>query len=394
VKAVIFNVHDVALLITIFQCLLFSLFLVTIKKGKVQSNVLLAAFLLSQAAIPLDNLINFGEVFKDIALAKSPNLYYVFGLAFWLEAPLLLLYIRSLIYKDFKLQTLDLLYFLPFMAIFIYFTFDWLILSNHEKILVIQNANNGVSLLSDRIIHISRALFRLFCGVISLVELHKYQKSIKHEVANTDGVDLTWLKILVIGFLFVRVDAMIVALGLNFNFDIGFNIDFELLALTSNYAVMFLICILIFFSAGHSTIFRGIDRTLLNTSLKNKTVIKPLLIEKIEQYMLFNKPYLNHLLTLDNLASQLEIPPRTLSTIVNQHFNKNFFEFVNQYRVEESKKLLESKMNDKATMLDIMDKAGFNTKATFNTFFKKIVGKTPTQYRKDYWAKNLHKLGS
>jgi AraC-like DNA-binding protein len=37
------------------------------------------------------------------------------------------------------------------------------------------------------------------------------------------------------------------------------------------------------------------------------------------------------------------------------------------------------------TMLDIMDKAGFNSKATFNTFFKKLVGVTHTQFRKEYW---------
>ncbi|MDC2890236.1 helix-turn-helix domain-containing protein [Psychrosphaera algicola] len=55
------------------------------------------------------------------------------------------------------------------------------------------------------------------------------------------------------------------------------------------------------------------------------------------------------------------------------------------YRIEESKSLLTTAQNKKMTMLDIMDLAGFNSKATFNTFFKKLVGVTPTQFRKDYW---------
>jgi len=98
-----------------------------------------------------------------------------------------------------------------------------------------------------------------------------------------------------------------------------------------------------------------------------------------------NNPYLNHLLTLENLASQLTLLPRYLSTLINRHFEKNFFEFVNYYRIEESKHPLTSAANQKTTMLNIMDGAGINSKATFNTFFKKLVGVTPTQFRKDYW---------
>ena len=95
-----------------------------------------------------------------------------------------------------------------------------------------------------------------------------------------------------------------------------------------------------------------------------------------------HKPYLNHLLTLDNLATQIFMPPRQLSQVINRHFKQNFFEFINSYRIEEAKILLTKEENAKVTMLEIMDQAGFNSKATFNTFFKKLVSLTPTQYRK------------
>ena len=76
----------------------------------------------------------------------------------------------------------------------------------------------------------------------------------------------------------------------------------------------------------------------------------------------------------------------TLTTVYFRIFEQNFFEYINAYRIEESKKLLAQQENAKITILEILDKAGFNSKATFNTFFKKIVGLTPTQYRK----KQLH----
>jgi len=67
--------------------------------------------------------------------------------------------------------------------------------------------------------------------------------------------------------------------------------------------------------------------------------------------------------------------------VINRRFEQNFFEFINKYRVAEAKKLLEDPDHAQSTMIDIMADAGFNSKATFNTFFKKLVGSTPSQYR-------------
>ena len=103
--------------------------------------------------------------------------------------------------------------------------------------------------------------------------------------------------------------------------------------------------------------------------------------------MTSQKPYLDPLLTLDNLAAQSNIPARQLSQLINRHFEKNFFEFINGYRIDEAKELLANKENEKVTIIEIMAKVGFNSKATFNTFFKKIVGLTPTQFRKEQLRK-------
>ncbi|MGL1959373.1 MAG: helix-turn-helix domain-containing protein [Colwellia sp.] len=386
-KEVLFNTHDLVLLFTIFLCLAFTVFLFFLKKGKKLSNFLLASFLITQAAIPLDNLINFGEAFKNFALNISPNLFYTFGLAYWIEASLLLFYVRSLIYKDFTLTKKDLWYLLPFLAYTIYFTFDWLLLDHQLKMAALQGNIIATSPMIDRIIHIVRGCLRCALGILCLIELHKYDKHIKNEVAELVSVDLTWLKVLVIGFLIIRVDAIFVALAIIFSYEMGINIDHEILGLTANYAILLLIIGLIFFSAGHSPLFKGIDNKLDKEKSKVDESFDPDEIKAIELYMKQSKPYLNHLLTLDNLANQVSLTPRYLSSLINRHFEKNFFEFINYYRVEESKALLISEENKKTTMLDVMDRAGFNSKATFNTFFKKLMGITPTQYRKNYWNK-------
>lgn len=380
-KTVLFNTHDLAMIITIYECILFAFCLITLKKGNKQSNVLLALFLLSYAAIPLDNLIIFGAAFRQYAIDFSPNIFYLFGNAYWLESVFLLFYVRSLVYKNYRLKWQDGLYFIPFIVYFLHEYTQWYWLDESTKLAML----NGYELSEQPayIFHVIlfRECFRTFCGVLCLIELRHYQKQIKNELADIEAVDLTWLKVLVLGFLVIRIIAIVVSLGLIISFQFGFEVDYEAFGLISNWAVLVLISVLIFFSMGFSTVFQGIVPHK-ETELE-KEPISVAVVEQIQQYMSEKKPYLNHVLTIDNLAKQLNIAPRTLSQIINRHFQQNFFEFINQYRVEESKALLICEKHKKSTMLDVMDLAGFNSKATFNTFFKKIVGSTPTQYRKD-----------
>src|SRR5690606_4741131 len=80
-------------------------------------------------------------------------------------------------------------------------------------------------------------------------------------------------------------------------------------------------------------------------------------------------------------------PPRALSNIINRQFECNFFEFINSYRIEEAKRLLAAPEYASKNMLEVMYDVGFNSKATFNTLFKKKVGMTPSEYRKSFVAK-------
>ena len=380
-STVLFNTLDLSLLFTIYQCVLFAFFLILIKKGKKQSNVLLALFLLSYAAIPLDTLINFGEEFRQFSINFSPNIFYVFGSAYWLEAVLLLFYVRSLIYKDFSFKRVDLLYLLPFVLYLIYETNNWYVLDSATKIAILNGYHIEAEPFYTRFINLFRECFRTFCGLLCLLELRHYQKQIKNNFADIEDVDLTWLKILIVGFLIIRLQAVFVTLGYMTSIDLHLTIDYSLVGQLSNFMVMFLISFLIFFSLGVSNLFHGIDRATIAN--QEKQTIDPAQISALTLYMQVHKPYLNHLLTLDNLAAQTVMPPRQLSQVINRHFNKNFFEFINSYRIEESKALLSKEENAKVTMLEVMAQAGFNSKATFNTFFKKVVGMTPTQYRKE-----------
>lgn len=374
------------LFITTYICILFSFFLLTQPSDRKYTNILLACFLLAQAAIPLDNLVNFGEAFSSYVVSITPDLTYFFGMSYWLEAPLMLFYVRSMIYKNYKITKIDCLYFLPFILFAIYHTNTWILLDDNiqREILSVGKIENTPWL--DRLIYFIRQNFRVLCGLFALYELVRYQDLIKNEVSTTEDVDLNWLKILIVGFLVIRLNSLVISILIIFNFDLNVMlINHETVGLTSNFITMLLISSLIYFALSKSNFFKGLDPEITSVADKKGEVkerISPEQVAHITQYLEIQKPFLYPLLTIESLAKQLNMPARTLSNILNRHFEKNFFEFINSYRIEESKKLIEANIDKKITMLEIMGDAGFNSKATFNTFFKKQVGMTPTDYKK------------
>jgi len=339
----------------------------------------LSLFLLCYVAIPLDTLINYGTDFRQVAIDFSPNIFYVFGHAYWLESVFLLFYVRCLVYKNYHLTNRDKLFFVPFIFYFTYQIFDWFVLDTETKLAML----NGYSLAEESgysyLINLVRELFRSYCGILCLIELHRYQKQIKNELSDIEPVDLTWLKTLVGGFFIVRVLAVIVTVGYISTVTLNVSVSYGEIGLVSNWFVLILLSFLIFYSLGRATVFQGIER------VENKEGVKEISQENIERllsYMEKEKPHLDHFLTLDKLSSHVGLSSRTLSNIINRHFKQNFFEFVNGYRIEQSKQLLLDPSLKNLTMLEVMDRSGFNSKATFNTFFKKLEQKTPTQFRK------------
>jgi len=102
--------------------------------------------------------------------------------------------------------------------------------------------------------------------------------------------------------------------------------------------------------------------------------------ENILDFMAEEKPFLNPELTLYSLSDKLNLQPNHLSQIINSIEGVNFFDFVNQYRIEEAKKKMLLEKNKHLTILGIAYESGFNSKTSFNRVFKKVVGLTPSEY--------------
>ncbi|HUF09109.1 MAG TPA: helix-turn-helix domain-containing protein, partial [Rhodothermales bacterium] len=93
-------------------------------------------------------------------------------------------------------------------------------------------------------------------------------------------------------------------------------------------------------------------------------------------------PYRDPELTLPQLADHLGISPHNLSQVINSRLGVNFYDFINEYRIEEVKRRIRDDKASSLTLLSIGLDAGFNSKSSFNAVFKKMAGCTPSEFRK------------
>lgn len=105
--------------------------------------------------------------------------------------------------------------------------------------------------------------------------------------------------------------------------------------------------------------------------------------EKLIHYMKKNKPFLDPEINIYQLSKLLNVKKHHLSQVINEKAGMNFFDFVNSFRVEEIKKNLSEAGMKNLTLLGVALESGFNSKATFNTAFKKFTGLTPSDFQKN-----------
>jgi AraC-like DNA-binding protein len=61
--------------------------------------------------------------------------------------------------------------------------------------------------------------------------------------------------------------------------------------------------------------------------------------------------------------------------------HQSYYDFINQYRIEEFKNRLADPESERYNLLSIAFDSGFQSKGTFNSIFKKFTGMTPSEYK-------------
>ncbi len=354
--------------IIVFLLVFFSFFLLTVKRKKKISNRLFAVFLLLVA-------FDISGIFLSDWLEQFPFIEKLRVCSILLQMPVLYFYVLSVCYASFEIKLkhgVHTLLFFVFILLFSAFPHDQKILLLFQIIAEVQYA---------------------FYIILSLVALKKYKRIYEENYANPQNLNYKWLvQMIVVLFVahFFALSKSIIRFTNNENLLLHANMVVIVSALlVTSYFVMKALY--------QPQLFRGIDPETKpissyikeetgETSKQKAAETSPDTLAKIEMLEIFmaeKRPFLDADLTIQKLADQIGFPQKELSSLINHHIGKHFFDFINEYRVRTAMEILKDPSKKEVTVLEILYEVGFNSKSSFNTSFKKYSGLTPVAFRKN-----------
>jgi len=356
------------ILVFALQAIVLSVLLL-LKRPRQQSNLFLALlvlfFALMAGNIALVNVLSARDLFHVFRYFQLELLYGI--------GPALYFYTKSITDREFKFSRKDFIHFIPVVLEFLFYRTafyrlgaDGMYESPPHPYTSIYLAEQWGGILSITVY-----------TILSLRILYLYQGWLKQQYSNLEKRSLNWFKIPVIIFSGFWIGWNLLTEIDRFVFDGALREAYFLPAFAGLAAVTYWIG------------FKGYLRSQSEASgysekkpKEEEAKYDAELAERIMALMEEQQPYLDPDLDLSGLAELLSRNPRQVSHTINRSFSKNFYEYVNQYRVDAFKKRIQEPGSEKLTLLGHAFECGFNSKSTFNEVFKKATGTTPSAYAK------------
>lgn len=344
-----------------FSQAIFSGLLIGAKKGRTTADKLLSAWLILMGI----EFATYGldlRVFGPGPLLSNP---------FLLFNPALYMYALSLTDKKFKLRYIHLLHLLP------YILFEGMAYALGER----QELNTFFvpdETLWFRILFVIAAVASwAVYPTLSILAVHRHRMNLQHEFSTIESYKrIGWLLFM----LFFNTLYWVASLGIGFYH--YFTDEKKLLPVFSYSVLLALNYILGFYGLRQERIYdnQAEEAPGKYKQSKLREDYKQRITKRLLDLFESEKPYLHSELTVTDVATKLKVTRHVLTEVLNTSLGKNFYQFVNEYRVEAVKKMLASPKYKNLSIEAIGFECGFNSKSTFFSVFKQMTGTTPSQW--------------
>jgi len=359
----------------IINFIFISFILFFIKSKNKKANVFLGVLLLLIAYIDFISIVleNHFEIYKY--LIYTP---YIFSYASW---PFFYFYFLMILNKKIKISYKIILHFIIVIYLLIRFII-YLFLPEQQKEFLFKSEFYKTGFEFQILSLILNFIIIPFYLILTFIACIKERNIKKNYYSTIDKIKFDW----VFQFLIILSSITILSILL---------ILLDLRSLKYFYSYIPLITSIVFFYLGYKSLrssnifidYLGFKDSYSDLEKNNKPALLreinniKVRADKIKEYVEKNKPYLKQELNITNLAKELEIPAYILSHVINRAFNKNFFDLINSYRIDEVKKRLVAPEYKNLKIESIGFDSGFNSRASFYEIFKKYTGLTPSEYR-------------
>ncbi len=385
------------------QGLFLALLLVSKRIGSTANKVLAASMVVYSVYIA--SAVYYG---RSLFL-EYPHLIGTTEPVVFLFGPLIYLYTRIVSSGESTFRTKYWLHFLPFFVYTLYLVPIFL-MEVPAKIELVEQVIRDEGPLDLAIANQLKFVHGITYVVMTFLVLRRHEVRIRNQFSDIEKINLHWLRNLMIGTIAVWM----IATGLNVLDLLGLS------AINEEQMVTLAISVLIY-AIGYlglrqpeilgraallpspldptveavdlqraNTTSSDVRSVAQDTAMASTQYVRSGLSEQDAEhyvasllaFMEEEQPYLRGDLTLGDLADKLSISAHNLSEVINTRLEKNFYDFVNGYRVQEVQRKLTNPSHKHFTIMALAYDAGFNSKSAFNSFFKKSTGMTPSEYRK------------
>lgn len=375
-----FSLSSIILLLGITQ----GLFLVFLLLGKVdnkEANRFLALLIFSYSAFLVESSLAGTEITK-----QYPHILGLTSGVVFLIGPFHFLYARTLISTKKEFTKTDLLHFLPFLSFYLYFLFPFYLQSGDFKITYFDQIDERGPTLELRLFSWAVLIQGVIYMVATLKLLRKHVDDIKKSFSSLEEINLSWLRRITIISMMVWVFGIIIEL-------VQISDPVTSLQGLVPISIAFLIYTMGYLGLRQPEIFSGASgEQVADPSKYERSGLSESSARRIHQKLLalMNEQhiYRDSDLKLNQLAHELSTSSNYLSQVINQIEEQNFYDFINEYRINDVKKKMRDGKYANQTILSLAYEAGFNSKSAFNTAFKKHTDMTPSQYKNSIETKS------
>lgn len=342
------------------------------KKAQRYAKILIAAFVGIQSLFILEFVLYMTNARYDF-----PHTYRMSSSAVLLLGPLLLFYFKS-VSGDFKFKLKDVLHLLPTIGL-LFFLLPIYVMSANEKYAMMLGLNN--STIDYNIGIFSAKVLSLIVYTFLIKKLLKRKKDLAED--SIRSFKRKWE--LSIFNIYVAYIISYILYGTSIL------IEFGEISMVIYHIMVLLMCFMliyiVYMGYVQPDIFSNthipLKQRLFSEKYKKSGLTNTLsneLKENLINLLVKDKIFKENNLNLEVLAFKLNTTRHNASQIINEHFQMNFFELINTFRIKEAIKILEEDLHGNLNIIDIAYEVGYNNKVTFNKAFKKETNTTPSEY--------------